>query len=123
MSVFQELFVADFQQCFEQMRHYDETFHRTLQFGFGGVVAVIAASAALAGQSLRSLAGMSMRFEISTLHSPQAVFLTRQAFIPTPGFPEFSTLSAATVFNSTFCRAAIPSWLPVGLWHCLYLAP
>lgn len=50
MGIYEELLVADFQQCFEQMRHYDETFHRTLQFGFGGVVAVIAASAALAGQ-------------------------------------------------------------------------
>ncbi len=50
MSVHEELLVSDFQQCFEQIRHYDEIFHRTLQFGFGGVVAVIAASGALAGQ-------------------------------------------------------------------------
>lgn len=50
MTVYENLLAADFQQCFEQMRHYDETFHRTLQFGFGGVVAVIVASAALVEQ-------------------------------------------------------------------------
>ena len=50
MGVHEDLLVADFEQCFEQMRHYDETFRRTLEFDVGGVVAVIAASAALLGQ-------------------------------------------------------------------------
>lgn len=50
MSVLDSLLTSDFQQCFAQMRHYDETFRHTLQFGFSGVAVVIAASAALIGQ-------------------------------------------------------------------------
>jgi hypothetical protein len=47
MSVHENLLIADFQECFQQMRHYDETFRATLSFGFGVVLAVEAASGAL----------------------------------------------------------------------------
>lgn len=47
MSVHENLLIADFQQCFEQMRHYDETFRVTLSFGFSMTLAVEAASGAL----------------------------------------------------------------------------
>jgi 5'(3')-deoxyribonucleotidase len=49
MDVKEELLVSDFQQCFEQMRHYDDGFRETVGFGFGGVLAVVAAYAALVG--------------------------------------------------------------------------
>ncbi len=47
MSLEEDLLTADFGQCFEQMRHYDEAFRRTLEFVFGGFVAVLAGSLAL----------------------------------------------------------------------------
>jgi hypothetical protein len=47
MSVYDDLLVADFSECFEQMRHYQEGFLKRLDFGFGGIVAVIAATAVL----------------------------------------------------------------------------
>lgn len=50
MNLHENLLISDFEQCFEQMRHYDDTFGRTLKFGFGGVAGVIAASAALVSQ-------------------------------------------------------------------------
>ncbi len=50
MSVHEDLLVADFQQCFEQMRHYDDAFQHILQFAFGGILVVIGACAALLEQ-------------------------------------------------------------------------
>ncbi len=50
MDVHEDLLVADFNQCFEQMRHYDESFRRTLEFSFGLLASVIAGTAALLGQ-------------------------------------------------------------------------
>jgi hypothetical protein len=47
MSVHENLLIADFQQCFEQMRHYDETFRVILSFGFSMTLAVEAASGTL----------------------------------------------------------------------------
>jgi hypothetical protein len=47
MSVYEDLLLEDFRQCFEQMRHYDEVFRKVLEWGYGGTVAVVAASAAL----------------------------------------------------------------------------
>jgi hypothetical protein len=47
MSVHENLLIADFQECFQQMRHYDDTFRATLSFGFSMVLAVEAASGAL----------------------------------------------------------------------------
>jgi len=49
MSVNDDLLVADFHECFEQMRHYDNGFRETVGFGFGGVLAVVTAYAALIG--------------------------------------------------------------------------
>jgi hypothetical protein len=50
MSVDEDLLVADFNQCFEQMRHYDESFRRSLEFSGAGIASVITASGALFGQ-------------------------------------------------------------------------
>ncbi len=47
MTTYDDLLVADFNQCFEQMRHYEEGFLKRLEFGFGGMVAVIGAIAFL----------------------------------------------------------------------------
>jgi hypothetical protein len=47
MSLHDDLLVADFSECFEQMRHYEEAFLKRLDFGFGGIVAVIGATAVL----------------------------------------------------------------------------
>lgn len=41
------LLVSDFEQCFEQMRHYDDAFQGALQFAYTGVVAVAGASGTL----------------------------------------------------------------------------
>src|SRR2546426_874593 len=49
-SLFDNLLATDFGQCFEQMRYYDESFRKTLEFSFGGVASTIAASAAFLGQ-------------------------------------------------------------------------
>lgn len=50
MPLYEDLLVADFNQCFEQMRHYDESFRRTTEFCFGGIVSVVAASGAFLTQ-------------------------------------------------------------------------
>lgn len=47
MSIYDDLLVADFSGCFEQMRHYEEAFLTRLDFGFGGIVAVTGATAFL----------------------------------------------------------------------------
>jgi hypothetical protein len=47
MTVYDDLLVADFHDCFEQMRHYEEGFLKRLEFGFGGMLAVIGAAAFL----------------------------------------------------------------------------
>jgi hypothetical protein len=47
MSVFEDLLHSDFEQCFEQMRHYDDAFQSALQFAYTGVVAVAGASGTL----------------------------------------------------------------------------
>jgi hypothetical protein len=47
MGVFENLLQSDFQQCFEQMRHYDDAFQGALQFAYTGVVAVAGASGTL----------------------------------------------------------------------------
>ena len=46
-SVFENLLQSDFEQCFEQMRHYDDAFQNALQFAYTGVVAVAGASGTL----------------------------------------------------------------------------
>lgn len=47
MTIFDDLLVADFSECFQQMRHYEEGFLKRLEFGFGGMLAVISATAFL----------------------------------------------------------------------------
>jgi hypothetical protein len=47
LSVKEDLLLADFSQCFEQMRHYDNGFKSQVQFGFASVSAIVAAAAAL----------------------------------------------------------------------------
>lgn len=46
-AVFDNLLQSDFEQCFEQMRHYDDVFQNSLQFVYTGVVAVPGASGTL----------------------------------------------------------------------------
>jgi hypothetical protein len=46
-TVFENLLQSDFEQCFEQMRHYDDVFQNSLQFVYTGVVAVAGASGTL----------------------------------------------------------------------------
>jgi len=50
MTLAEDLLVADFNQCFAQMRHYDEAFRRTLEFSLGGIASVVTASGALLGR-------------------------------------------------------------------------
>lgn len=50
MTVHEDLLVADFQQSYAQMRHYDDVFRTTLEFSFGGIVVVIGGAAALVSQ-------------------------------------------------------------------------
>src|SRR5215469_15644106 len=45
-----ELLVADFEQSYEQLRHYDESLRKTAEFGFGATATVLAASAAIVAQ-------------------------------------------------------------------------
>ena len=40
MGISEDLLNADFQECFEQMRHYDDAFQNGLQFTYGGVIAL-----------------------------------------------------------------------------------
>lgn len=47
MTIYDDLLVSDFSECFEQMRHYEEAFLKRLDFGFGAIVAVIGATAFL----------------------------------------------------------------------------
>jgi len=47
MTIYDDLLIADFNECFQQMRHYEEAFLNRLEFGFGGLVAVIGATAFL----------------------------------------------------------------------------
>lgn len=47
MTVYDDLLVADFNECFQHMRHYEEAFLKRLEFGFTGMVAVIGAVAVL----------------------------------------------------------------------------
>ena len=47
MSVFEDLLNSDFQQCFEQMRHYDDAFQNGLQFTYTGAIAVAGFSGTL----------------------------------------------------------------------------
>jgi hypothetical protein len=42
-----DIVVSDFEQCFEQMRHYDDSFQNTLQFAYTGTVAVARVSGTL----------------------------------------------------------------------------
>lgn len=42
-----DVVVSDFEQCFEQMRHYDDSFQNTLQFAYTGTVAVVGVSGTL----------------------------------------------------------------------------
>jgi uncharacterized membrane protein YjgN (DUF898 family) len=46
----EDLLLRDFDQCFQQMRYYDEGFRKTLEFSFAGVIAVISAAAAVIGR-------------------------------------------------------------------------
>ena len=50
MPLAEDLMVADFEQCFEQMRHYDQSYRHSFEFGFAGMLAVIAASGTLIQQ-------------------------------------------------------------------------
>jgi hypothetical protein len=62
-NLHENLLVADFGQCFEHMRHYDESFRRTIEFFFGGMVVVIGASGALLQQyGFTSLTTMTVGF-------------------------------------------------------------
>lgn len=45
-----ELLVADFEQSYEQLRHYDDALRKTTEFGFGATATVLAACAAIIGQ-------------------------------------------------------------------------
>jgi hypothetical protein len=47
MTIYDDLLVSDFTQCFEQMRHHEESFLKRLDFGFGGIVVVIGGCAFL----------------------------------------------------------------------------
>jgi hypothetical protein len=47
MTIYDDLLVADFNECFEQMRHYDAAFMKRLDFGFTGIITVIGATAFL----------------------------------------------------------------------------
>jgi hypothetical protein len=47
MSVFEDLLNSDFQQCFEQMRHYDDAFQNGLQFTYTGAIAIAGFSGTL----------------------------------------------------------------------------
>jgi hypothetical protein len=38
MGISEDLLNTDFQECFEQMRHYDDAFQSGLQFTYGGVI-------------------------------------------------------------------------------------
>jgi len=49
MSVYEDLLVADFQQCFEQIRHYDESHKKTAEFVTTGFIAIVTAYVALVG--------------------------------------------------------------------------
>jgi hypothetical protein len=42
-----DIVVSDFEQCFEQMRHYDDSFQNTVQFAYTGTVAVAGVSGTL----------------------------------------------------------------------------
>jgi hypothetical protein len=50
VSIHDDLLIADFEQSYEQIRHYDDALRKTADFGFGAVVTVLAASAAIVGQ-------------------------------------------------------------------------
>lgn len=70
MALEDDLLVADFGQCFEQMRHYDEAFRQTLEFAVTGVVAVLTACAFLVGNyhfSAEVLAGLAVILLLSSL--------------------------------------------------------
>lgn len=54
MTIERELLKTDFQQCFEQMRHYDSIFWSTVKFMFTGYAAVFTATGGLLGLKLSS---------------------------------------------------------------------
>jgi hypothetical protein len=48
--VFEQLLVADFNQCFQHIRYYEEWFRRLIEFNIGLTFAVLAAYAAVIGR-------------------------------------------------------------------------
>jgi hypothetical protein len=50
VAVTEDLLVSDFEQCFEQLRHYDEDFKKTAEYFFGAAGAVTIAATALIAQ-------------------------------------------------------------------------
>ncbi len=71
MSVHDNLLVADFSQCFEQIRHYDESLRKILEFAIAGIVFVLTACAALArnGFTGHTLTNISVILLLSSLCS------------------------------------------------------
>lgn len=68
-GIFENLLQSDFEQCFEQMRHYDDAFQSAVQFAYTGVVAVAGLSGTLIQiwSSKLSIATVSFIFAFSWL--------------------------------------------------------